>query len=763
MVHLLARRATSDSTTVRRTPTDGNTIKRRKLSPVKAALGAAKSKAVDKVSKMTVKPWTGTDDADWWFAGTAVPLLAATIGPLANVLSIAALVTSWRMCLIDGVDAATCPYPDNNPDILVDDLFGHTFADPRWCYYLNIGSLVLGVVGNIFLLFNFTGFVRYIIALPMTIIMWYLATGILIAITVSMEIHVPPTRPQQTYSQGFWYAVLAAIMYLIASMLLMLNMLGYFLGHFPQEFELTDSQRTLIVQTMLFFVWLAAGGGIFSTVETRYGDDSTSWSYVNALYFSDVTILTVGFGDLSSTSTVGRGLVFPYSVGGTIMLGLVISSISKFATELGMEKVVDKHREQKRARTVDRVITSPKELQPTANGRPPAYRTISRPFDPVNTSAQSRVVDPAPSKTNSNSSALTFMIPPPLRPKRKPRALLLRDERDRFNTMRRIQLKTRKYKQWTGLALSVFSFSLLWFLGAFVFYVAEAQTQQLTYFEALYFCYVSLLTIGYGDLAPKSNVGRPFFVLWSLIAVPTMTILISAMGDTVIQGFKKAVEKGAEVTILPRRGIVGDVLRRSGVLGWLEDRKARKQLEERKERGFEVGIDGEHDPEAADASEAKEEQPTKDSGDGNAKEVKPSDLELATRLAAAIQQVAADLKEAPPKRYEYDHWLEFTTLIKFTNYGSSTINDDGEEEEELIEWDWIGEDSPMMAKQSEPEFVLDRLCESMGRYLKHQGSLQIKKEKETGAGIVEAAGAIVEEDEERNDAHSDTDTAVAPS
>jgi hypothetical protein len=36
-----------------------------------------------------------------------------------------------------------------------------------------------------------------------------------------------------------------------------------------------------------------------------------------------VTILTVGFGDLYPTSDLGRGIVFPYSVGGIIMLGLV--------------------------------------------------------------------------------------------------------------------------------------------------------------------------------------------------------------------------------------------------------------------------------------------------------------------------------------------------------------------------------------------------------------------------------------------------------
>ena len=89
----------------------------------------------------------GMDDEyqDWWFAGTAIPLLAATIGPLANVFSIAALVTYWRMCLVRGVnglsDAAQCVY-DGNADTLLHSLYGHPFKDPSWCIHLNIGSLV---------------------------------------------------------------------------------------------------------------------------------------------------------------------------------------------------------------------------------------------------------------------------------------------------------------------------------------------------------------------------------------------------------------------------------------------------------------------------------------------------------------------------------------------------------------------------------------------------------------------------------------------
>lgn len=80
------------------------------------------------------------------------------------------------MCLLDDVDAASCPW-DGVSELLL-DLDGHTFSDPHWCYALNIFSLALGFTGNIFLLFNFTNRIRYIVALPFTIILWYAATGI---------------------------------------------------------------------------------------------------------------------------------------------------------------------------------------------------------------------------------------------------------------------------------------------------------------------------------------------------------------------------------------------------------------------------------------------------------------------------------------------------------------------------------------------------------------------------------------------------------
>jgi potassium channel subfamily K len=106
------------------------------------------------------KRWKDGEESDWWFASTGIPLMAATLGPLANVSSIAALVTSWRQRnVVDGVR--------------VPDFEGVAFADPRWCYWINVASLICGFLGNLFLLLNFTQRIR------------------------CMDIYVPPNRPDE--------------------------------------------------------------------------------------------------------------------------------------------------------------------------------------------------------------------------------------------------------------------------------------------------------------------------------------------------------------------------------------------------------------------------------------------------------------------------------------------------------------------------------------------------------------------------------------
>jgi len=94
-----------------------------------------------------------------------------------------------------------------------------------------------------------------------------------------------------------------------------------------------------------------------------------------------------------------------------------------------------------------------------------------------------------------------------------------------------------------------------------------------------------------------------------------------------------------------------------------------------------------------------------------------SEAELTRRLAWAIRQTADDLQHSPGKRYKYEEWAEFTRLIRFTKVGLDQLEYD-EDVDGVVEWDWLEDNSPLLSSQSESEWILDRLCESLLRLLK---------------------------------------------
>ncbi|KAK3324731.1 hypothetical protein B0T19DRAFT_444122 [Cercophora scortea] len=672
----------------------------------------------------------------WWFASTAIPLIVATIGPLSHVLSIASLVSPWRITLPDGGRG-------------LDDL-GVGIADPQWEIISNIISLICGLAGNVLLLLNFVGRVRYIIALPLAILCWVLSSVILIAIELAMYIYVPPEPPAQIYSQGFWHAVLASCFYFFGSVLLMINMLGYFRGYYSQRFDLDDDQRTLILQTMMFFFWLAGGAGIFCALE--------GFTYADALYYADVSVLTIGFGDFAPKTEGGRGFLFIFQLLGIVFLGLVISSISRFAASIGADNIIRKHQLHAREATVGRAVSNESELRsrlglPQKSNKNAAAaaaaaadserrrsslakygrfefigRTVTfREYKPQNGSASSGGKERNTRRASTSGEEK--------RKQRRQKLLLLPEEKDRFEAMRQIQDDTRRWKQYWALAAALLAFFVLWCFGALVFMLTEARSLDLKYFDALYFCWVALLTIGYGDISPRSNLGKPFFIVWSLLAVPIVTVLIQEMFSTVVTAFNLGTFIFADWTIMPRKGVVDDFL---AAHPSIRDFLTRWQQRKRITRGF-TG------PNPADPSQKLNGNSTSLStregitpaprvakSEGNnhppisvpaEKAPVEADTEqaLARQLAIAIKSVAHDLRCSPPRRYSFEEWAQFTKLIRFsrpTAHSEDEKAEDGEEEEEdLVEWDWIGDNSPMLADIAEAEWVLDRLCESLARYM----------------------------------------------
>lgn len=379
------------------------------------------------------------------------------------------------------------------------------------------------------------------------------------------------------------------------------------------------------------------------------------------------------------------------------MLGLVISSITKFLAEIGEDKVIKRHVERERVRTIDRTVSDFAELERRNGTRQGDLGHDSRSGEP--TSEIEELTDARisrPGLVHRVSSRINSL--PRIRTQQT-KLRLLRGQKERFEEMRRIQYATAKFKRWSALGISVTAFAILWAVGAVVFWQIEMDAQGMTYFKALYFCYVSLLTIGYGDLAPKSSAGRPFFVVWSLLAIPTMTILINSMAKTVIVSFNQAAWQVADFTILPREGAWRD---------WWRNSRYNRRMPRKSKPTPASPAPAQNQLTSTEGAVSLDYRPAQG----------PTEAQSARDLALAIRRVAKDLKSDRPRKYSYEEWAEFSRLIRFTAHPTRQGDSWEEEEQGLLQWDWIGEDSPMMSEQSEAEFVLERLCQSLMRYIR---------------------------------------------
>jgi potassium channel subfamily K len=370
-------------------------------------------------------------------------------------------------------------------------------------------------------------------------------------------------KASHAFSQSFYYGVISSILYFIISTLLLWNLLGAYLfkAYAPSFTSLTIPQRTLMLQTISYTLYLSLGAGVFSALE--------GWNFVDGLYWADYTLLTIGLGsDFPLKNTVARGLLIPYAVGGIIMIGLVIGSVRSLFLERGKNKV------RRRALVKER------------------------------------------KKVFKSSSPSC-------------------DWEQEFALMRGVQAAADRRRRYWGLGSSLLAFLVVWVGGAGVFMSAE----EWDYFDALYFSYVSLLTIGYGDLYPQSNLGKPFFVVWSLIAIPAVTILISNMGDTVVDWVKKGTLWLWRKTILPEE----------------------QEKEEREE-------------------------------DDRMLHVVEESEKLGKSIAREIARLAQDVGANPPKRYEWNEWKRFLRLLEEemeTEAGWKWLGDDGVLLSGATETEWV--------------------------------------------------------------------------
>lgn len=335
---------------------------------------------------------------------TLFPLIAGTFGPMASMFNICAIGTSWRVIVSPTSTEAT----------------GHHIPDPRWLDSVNIVSLVIAIVANMSLLGQMTNRLRYNISAPITIIGFYISGFIDIALVAAANTHLPlGDNPMATYSQAYYYGALSGAIYVVLSFLLSWTAYGIWFGHYSDEFKLSMSQRSLMLQTVLFLAYVLGSAAIYSKIE--------GWNYLDSVYFVIITVFTIGFGDFVPKTHLGRSLFFPFAVGGILLVGVIIGNIRTLVVESGSVKVSNRLVEKARYKAIK-------------SGNPEEGILRIRGILKRNTNADTE----------------------------------LRRREKEFNIMREIQATAARNNTLFALGFSLVAFIILWFIGAVVFWKSES-------------------------------------------------------------------------------------------------------------------------------------------------------------------------------------------------------------------------------------------------------------------------------------------------
>jgi potassium channel subfamily K len=504
--------------------------------------------------------------------------------------------------------------------------------------------------------------IRFEIAQPIIIIGWYISSALLIGILIPFGVMMyKPENDGRIYAQSYYYGAFAAGIYFIISSFMVATGYGAWRGHYSREYNLTTSQRTLMLQTIIFCIYLLGGAAVYAKIE--------HWRFLDALYWADYTLLTIGVGNFAPTTHLGRGLLFPYAVGGIIILGLIISSIRTLMLESGRQKIGD-------------ILTNH------------THKFLVK-------------------QAFSDRSRLNKIIPPLGEKSAEAEGRSEQEQRKReFIAMRQVrELATVEHK-WVSLLVSFILWMTMWLIGGVVFWRSESYAQW-SYFQALYFAYTTLLTIGYGDLYPISSLGKSFFVFWSLLAVPTITILISSIGDTLVRFIRDVTLFIGEITILPGDQSFVDRIKdlsKISWIGWWVDETTGENKEKHP-----AGTDADHGRTPFEVEEQKKEKRAQERGDVAAENIHHYHYLIFRELRKMIEHTSSN----PAKEFDYLEWEYFLDLIGGENkpdLSSHEHEDEGKAQNR--NWSWLDKKNPLLGHKSEVEWLLEALTEALDRELK---------------------------------------------
>ncbi|KXN69389.1 voltage-gated potassium channel [Conidiobolus coronatus NRRL 28638] len=392
-----------------------------------------------------------SEESDYnYYSLRLLPMAAGILAPICILLSIPPLTGDWM---------------SNSLNDQVIDLTPTQFSqDTTIPWLLRVGLICL-FLAHISLLLRFLE--RHVVWNTwISIVGYFLNTCLTISAIVYFSTRY--TIPSDEHFSGEYYSTYAssALSFIICLLLI----IDYFRHNRlrGKGSGLSRNQRILVFMFILVTMWSVVGAIVMGTFE--------GWTFTRGIYFSLVTMTTIGFGDFAPTSAAAQGFNIFFTSIGIIMIGMLIAFIRSVILE-SFQAAYSARVAKIGALGLDNFYTL-------------TVQTFSR-------STKSRQPSTIVNEKVTNIPTI--------------------QDQER-------ELKNAQVSQYIRqLNFSAFSLFLFWFLGAAIFCWLEGWD----YFTAFYFCFISFTTIGYGDITVKLFASVVVFCVYSLIGLVTMAYFIS--------------------------------------------------------------------------------------------------------------------------------------------------------------------------------------------------------------------------------------------
>lgn len=464
------------------------------------------------------------------------PIFSGLVAPFSIVLEVPGLTSKWY-AKIDSSGIVERFIP--NPPILTVGL---------------AISLSAAVVGNAAIILRFLEVLRPRQSIALAIAGFVLHDVINVIALATFGGIYGPKKDGLSLSASYWMVCASTI----TSTLVTISLIWDYVR--TKDFRhagsgLTQLQKGLVLAGMGLLLYLSLGSLVFVYV--------IEIDFITALYFSTATVLTVGFGDVVPASPGGKVLVVLYAPTGIVLVALVVASARNTILETFQAALLARSRERRRRiaerktahrdhkrqdRALRKIMPRTFTFGPAASnndddGGNDFAEALARmekqaadsPSQGDGSGGTAFSVNTAGTSSSSNAARDTERQATAGDPTLQHQILTLqhtlltakqRTESDfrAFEAHARHEALTSARMK---LALAASVTLAFWLLGAIAFTFAE----RWSYGGAMWFCFIAMITIGYGDYHPATQLGRAVFVIWGLMGVAVLTILLAVVQD----------------------------------------------------------------------------------------------------------------------------------------------------------------------------------------------------------------------------------------